>query len=209
MPDNILVIACGALAREIETLKQVNGWQHLHLKCIDAALHNTPDAIPARVEAILEQTAHHYEQRFVAYADCGTGGRLDAVLAKWHVARLPGAHCYEFFATPEIFHPMAETEPGTFYLTDFLVRHFDRLVIEALKLDCHPELRDMIFGHYTRVVYLAQSDSTDLREQAATAAAQLALPLEIIQSGMGLLETSLAEQVLRFTNTPEARHAAY
>jgi hypothetical protein len=209
MPDNILVIACGALAREIETLKQVNGWQHLHLKCVDAALHNTPDAIPARVDAILEQTVHQYDQRFVAYADCGTGGRLDAVLAKWHVARLPGAHCYEFFATPEIFHPMAEAEPGTFYLTDFLVRHFDRLVIEAFKLNSHPELRDMIFGHYTRVVYLAQSDSTDLREQAANAAAQLALPLEIIQSGMGLLETSLAEQVLRFANIPGAPHAAY
>ena len=104
---------------------------------------------------------------------------------------------------------MAEAEPGTFYLTDFLVRHFDRLVIDALKLNSHPELRDMLFRHYTRVVYLAQSDSTDLREQAVNAAAQLALPLEIIQSGMGLLETSLAEQVLRFANIPGAPHAAY
>ena len=209
MPDNILVIACGALAREIETLKRANGWEHLHVQCIDAALHNTPDAIPARVEALLEQTAQQYTRHFVAYADCGTGGRLDAILAKWDVARLPGAHCYEFFATPEVFHPMAEAEPGTFYLTDFLVRHFDRLVIEAFKLNSHPELRDMIFGHYTRVVYLAQSESTDLREQAANAAAQLALPLEIIQSGMGLLETSLAEQVLRVANIPGAPHAAY
>ena len=209
MPDNILVIACGALAREIETLKQVNGWQHLHVQCIDAALHNTPDAIPARVDALLEHTAEQYQHRFVAYADCGTGGRLDAVLAKWNVARLPGAHCYEFFATPEVFHPMAEAEPGTFYLTDFLVRHFDRLVIGALKLDSHPELRDMLFGNYTRVLYLAETDNAELRKQAAVAAEQLALPLEILQSGMGLLETALAEQVLHWTDAPEARHAAY
>ena len=209
MPDNILVIACGALAREIETLKRANGWEHLHVQCIDAALHNTPDAIPARVEALLEQTAQQYTRRFVAYADCGTGGRLDAILAKWDIARLPGAHCYEFFATPEVFHPMAEAEPGTFYLTDFLVRHFDRLVIDALKLNSHPELRDMLFRHYTRVVYLAQTDNADLRDQAAAAAEQLALPLEIMSSGMGLFETALTEQVLRFKNTAEVRDAAY
>jgi len=209
MPDHILVIACGALAWEIETLKRANRWHHLEVKCIDAALHNTPDAIPARVEALLEQTAGQYEHRFVAYADCGTGGRLDAVLAKYNVARLPGAHCYEFFATPEVFHPMAAAEPGTFYLTDFLVRHFDRLVVEAFKLSSHPELREMLFGNYTRVLYLAQTDDAELRERAATAAAQLNLPLEILPSGMGLLETSLAEQVLHWTDTPEVRHATY
>ncbi|MEL0137471.1 MAG: DUF1638 domain-containing protein [Halieaceae bacterium] len=209
MPDNILVIACGALAREIETLKRANQWQHIHLQCLDAALHNTPDDIPDRVDAMLEQTANDYAQRFVAYADCGTGGRLDAVLAKWDVARLPGAHCYEFYATPEVFHPMAEAEPGSFYLTDFLVRHFDRLVVEALKLRSHPELRDMLFGHYTRVVYLAQTDDPVLREAAARAADRLALPLEVMPAGMGLLESSLAEQVLRFATPPEVRHAAY
>ena len=209
MPDNILVIACGALAREIETLKQANGWQHLHVQCIDAALHNTPDAIPGRVEAILEKTDLQYAHRFVAYADCGTGGRLDAILARWDVARLPGAHCYEFYATPEVFHPMAEAEPGTFYLTDFLVRHFDRLVIDAFKLQSHPELRDMLFGHYTRVVYLAQTDDAGLREAAARAADQLGLPLEIMSAGMGLLKTSLAEQVLRFADASGVRHATY
>jgi hypothetical protein len=209
MPDNILVIACGALAREIETLKHANDWPHLHVQCIDAALHNTPDAIPGRVEAILEKTAHQYAHRFVAYADCGTGGRLDAILARWDVARLPGAHCYEFYATPDVFHPMAEAEPGTFYLTDFLVRHFDRLVIDAFKLQGHPELRDMLFGHYTRVVYLAQTDDAGLREAAARAADELGLPLEIMSSGMGLLKTSLAEQVLRFADASEVRHAAY
>jgi hypothetical protein len=209
MPDNVLVIACGALAREIETLKRANGWQHLDVQCIDAALHNTPDAIPARVEALLEQTAGQYEHQFVAYANCGTGGRLDAVLARWNIARLPGAHCYEFFATPEVFHPMAEAEPGTFYLTDFLVRHFDRLVVEALKLNSHPELREMLFGNYTRVLYLAQTDNAELLKQAAVAAEKLALPLETMQSGMGLLETALAEQVLNWADTPEARHAAY
>ena len=119
------------------------------------------------MEALLERYAEHYEHRFVAYADCGTGGRLDAVLQRWNVRRLPGAHCYEFFATSEIFHALAEAEPGTFYLTDFLVRHFDRLVIEDLKLNTHPELRETLFAHYTRVVYLAQTQESELLECGA------------------------------------------
>ena len=174
------------------------------MQCLDAALHNRPDEIPGRVEALLERHAEQYDHRFVAYADCGTGGRLDAVLERWKVERLPGAHCYEFFATADVFHALADAEPGTFYLTDFLVRHFDRLVIEDLKLNTHPTLRDTLFAHYTRVVYLAQTEDASLVAGAQRAADQLALPLEVIQTGLGDLQSGVTAQVLRWQDRPEA-----
>ena len=209
MPAPTLVIACGALAREIGALKKANGWSHIDLQCLDAALHNRPDDIPGRVEALLERYAEHYEHRFVAYADCGTGGRLDAVLQRWNVRRLPGAHCYEFFATSEIFHALAEAEPGTFYLTDFLVRHFDRLVIEDLKLNTHPELRETLFAHYTRVVYLSQTQDSELLKSAQRAADQLALPLEVVVTGMGDLQTAMAAEILHWQENPGGNHATH
>jgi hypothetical protein len=137
------------------------------------------------------------------------------VLARWRVARLPGAHCYEFYATADVFHALADAEPGTFYLTDFLVRHFDRLVIEDLKLNRYPTLRDTLFAHYTRVVYLAQTEDAALVAGAQRAADQLALPLEVIQTGMGDLQSAMASQVLRWQNTNAnpsttgAAHAAH
>ena len=107
-----LIIACGALAREIDALKRANGWDQLQVQCLDAALHNRPKSIPAKVEALLEKHFHQYERVFVAYADCGTGGALDTVLARWGVSRLPGAHCYEVFATSPVFHALAAAEPS-------------------------------------------------------------------------------------------------
>ena len=204
MPASVLVIACGALAREIGALKTANGWDHLDIQCLDAALHNRPDEIPGRVEALLERHAGQYDHRFVAYADCGTGGRLDAVLERWRAERIPGAHCYEFYATADVFHALADAEPGTFYLTDFLVRHFDRLVIEDLKLNTHPTLRDTLFAHYTRVVYLAQTEDTSLVAGAQRAADQLALPLEVIQTGLGDLQSAMTAQILRWQSSSEA-----
>ena len=198
MPVSILVIACGALAREIGALKTANGWDHLNIQCLDAALHNRPEEIPGRVDALLERHAEQYDHRFVAYADCGTGGRLDSVLARWQVERLPGAHCYEFYATAEVFHALADAEPGTFYLTDFLVRHFDRLVVRDFKLNTHPTLRDTLFANYTRIIYLAQTEDETLVAKAEHAADQLALPLEVIQTGMGDLQSTVARQVLRW-----------
>jgi len=164
---------------------------------------------------VLERYAEQYDRRFVAYADCGTGGRLDAVLARWRVERLPGAHCYEFYATADVFHALADAEPGTFYLTDFLVRHFARLVIEDLKLNTHPTLRDTLFAHYTRVVYLAQTEDAGLVANAQRAADQLALPLEVIHTGMGDLQSAMASQVLRWQDaqanpsTKGVTHAAH
>ena len=204
-----LIIACGALAREIDALKRANGWDQLQVQCLDAALHNRPKSIPAKVEALLEKHFHQYERVFVAYADCGTGGALDTVLARWGVSRLPGAHCYEVFATSPVFHALAAAEPGTFYLTDFLARHFDRLVIEDLKLDTHPVLQDMLFGHYQRVVYLAQTDDADLRAKAQKAADRLGLAFEVLETGLTSLESALAPQVLHFDHNREVHHATH
>jgi len=192
MPSR-LIIACGALARELRAVIALNGWEDVRLACLPAALHNRPEAIPDRVAELLERHVDGSNRVFVAYADCGTGGRLDRVLAAYpDVERLPGAHCYAFYAGLERFQALADAEPGTFYLTDFLVRHFERLVIDELGLRQHPELHALYFGKYRRVVYLAQRDDAALRHRAAAAAARLRLPLEVHQTGYGLLQAGLA-----------------
>ena len=197
MPEPILVIACGALAREIETLKQRWGWRHLHLRCVDAKLHNRPAEIPGRLRELIRRQRTCHAKIFVAYADCGTAGGIDRVLAEEGVERLEGAHCYEFFAGRERFATLAAAEPGTFYLTDFLARHFDRFVIEPLGLDRHPQLRDAYFGNYRKLVYLSQTDDAALRDSAAEAAARLGLEFEHQHSGYGALETDLASLIGR------------
>ena len=172
----LLVIGCGALAEELSALKRANQWTALDIKCLDAALHNRPERIADRLESVLAQHHGEYTNILIAYADCGTGGAVDRVARQFNAQRLPGAHCYEFYATSPVFEALAEAEPGTFYLTDFLARHFDRLVIEEMKLDEHPELEDMLFGRYRKVVYLAQVDSSELLHQAERAATRLKLP---------------------------------
>lgn len=174
----VLVLACGALAHEIVAVLRASGWTHVAVQCLPAALHNTPEAIPGRVRAALAAARGRYARVFVAYADCGTGGELDRVLREEGVERMPGAHCYEFFAGSRLFAGLAGEEPGTFFLTDFLARHFDRLVIEGLGLDQHPELLPMYFGNYRRLVYLSQSDAPDLLVRAREAAGRLNLDFE-------------------------------
>ena len=191
MPERVLVIACGALAREIVALKNRFGWQHLDMQCIDARLHNRPSLIPERVRQKIRDNRNRYDRIFVAYGDCGTGGILDRMLADEQVERLPGAHCYQFLAGVDRFEALAESAPGTFYLTDFLARHFDKLVIEPLKLDTHPELRDAYFGNYTRLVYLSQTIDPELVQFAKQAARRLALPFELLHCGYGALEQNL------------------
>src|SRR5947208_3263146 len=141
----VLVIACGALAREIVALRRANGWTELDVTCLPATLHNRPERITDAVREKIRAHRDRYASIFVAYGDCGTGGALDAMLAEEGVERIPGAHCYEMFAGSTVFATLADDEPGTFYLTDFLVRHFDRLVIRGLGIDRHPELRDQYF----------------------------------------------------------------
>ena len=192
-PSVSLVIACGALAHEITTLTKANRWDHLKVECLPASLHNHPEQIAPAVQEKIRQSRNHYSSIFVAYADCGTGGQLDSVLTEEGVERLPGAHCYEFFWGSEAFLQRHETEPGVFYLTDFLARHFERLVMEELGIRAHPELRDTYFSHYTTLMYLAQSDSPELLSMARSASQTLGLEFDYLPTGFGELETSLAK----------------
>ncbi len=190
-PPSILVIACGALAREIVDLKRANGWRHMTVQCLPAELHNYPDKIPDAVRAKIREMLANYDQVFVAYADCGTGGLLDRVLEEEGVARIPGAHCYQFYAGTPLFESLADAEPGTFYLTDFLTRHFDRLVWKGLGMDRHPQLVDEYFRNYKKLVYLAQVEDDDLLAQARRAADTLKLEFEHRITGYGDLERVL------------------
>lgn len=187
----VLWIACGALARELAALRSRAGWSHVEIDCLPAQLHNAPDRIPEEVRARLERARGRYARVLVAYADCGTGGRLDALIAEYGAERLPGAHCYEVFAGASTFASLHEEEPGTFYLTDFLVRHFERLVIGSLGIDRHPELLPVYFEHYRRVVYLAQTRDDGLRSAARACARRLGLAFEERFTGLSRLEAAL------------------
>jgi hypothetical protein len=195
--DRLLVIACGALAKELLDVIRLNSLDWVDVECLPARLHNTPDLIPAAVEERLDSALGRYREVLVGYADCGTGGKLDSVLEARGVERLPGAHCYEFFATSDVFASLHDQEPGTFYLTDFLARHFDRLVWKGLGLDRWPQLRDDYFANYRRLVYLSQIDSPELVERARTAASRLGLGFEQTRVGYGDLATSLVEVASR------------
>lgn len=175
MASKILVIACGAIARELLHIRDMNQWQQLEVQCLPAELHNTPDKIPSAIKARLDAAVQDYSKVFVAYADCGTGGLLDSLLQPRGIERIPGAHCYEFFAGSEVFHQYADAEPGSFYLTDFLVRHFERLVVRGLGLDRQPQLMPLYFGNYKRLVFLAQTDSGENRVLAQKHADYLGL----------------------------------
>ncbi len=181
----VLVITCAAIAREVNEIKKQGQWSQMDLQAITADLHSRPEKIPAAVAAKIDAARDRYEHIFVAYGDCGTSGELDRVLEEKGVKRLPGAHCYDFLAGRETYAQMQEAEPGTFYLTDFLAQHFQRLVIEVLGIDRHPELKDMYFGNYTRLVYLAQTDSDELTDMARAAADELGLRFERVFTGMG------------------------
>ena len=203
MPAPLLVIACGALAREIQQLKLLNDWQHLRIQCLDAELHNRPERIAGKLREKLEELHAQYQHIFIAYADCGSGGEIDQVIAEFSseahpIERLPSAHCYAFFAGLERFDELAEQAIGSFYLTDFLAQHFQRLIVKGLKLDQHPELLPMLFGHYTRVVYLSQTHNPTLLQAAQQAAEYLGLEFEHQHTGYGLLESGLQTQVINF-----------
>ncbi len=201
-PSGALIIACGALAQEIAALRRINHWDALDIQCLPPELHNDPKQIPGRVREAIHAARDRYSKIFVAYADCGTGGRLDAVLAEEGIERLPGAHCYEFFATAQRFSELCEEELGTFYLTDFLVRHFDRLVVQTLGIDRHPELIAEYFRNYRRVVYLIQDQAQSDVDQAAKIAQRLGLEFQTLVTGYGQLETSLRQVAPAPAETP-------
>jgi hypothetical protein len=190
-----LVVACGALARELRAALDASGLTDtVEVEYLPANLHNRPERIASAVEELLLSAGDR--PCFVAYADCGSGGALDRVLEHFAgVHRLPGAHCYEMFAGSALFAELHEEALGTFYLTDFLALHFEPLVWQGLGLDRHPELRDTYFAHYTRVMLLAQTDDAAVIAAGRSAAARLELAFEHRQ--VGRKQLALALEVLR------------
>ncbi|MDH3790781.1 MAG: DUF1638 domain-containing protein [Rhodospirillales bacterium] len=184
-PPKTLLITCGALAREVVELIRLNGWTHMTVTCLPAIWHNTPDKIPVAVRQKIRTAKRDYDRILVLYGDCGSGGLLDRVLEQEGVERIDGPHCYAFYTGVQDFAELADADPTCFYLTDYLVRHFDRLIIEGLGIDRHPELLESYFGNYTTVVYLAQSEDEALRRQAETAAAKLGLAYRYRFTGYG------------------------
>ncbi len=186
----VLVIACGALAREILDVVAANRWDHIDLHCLPAILHNHPDRIPDAVASAIAERRATYQSMFIAYADCGTGGRLAALADRLGVAMLDGPHCYSFYEGNAVF--AARDEMTAFYLTDFLVRQFDAFVWRPLGLDRYPQLRDTYFGAYEKLVYQAQTDDPALTAKALDCAARLGLAFERRFTGYGDLTPALA-----------------
>jgi hypothetical protein len=187
----VLLIACGALAHEILALKRINGWDHIDLQCLPANLHLYPDKITPAVANAVATYRDQYEQIFVVYADCGTGGHLQEKCKELGVQMVEGPHCYSFFEGNATFAAHADTEFTAFYLTDFLVRQFDAFVWRPMGLDRHPELRDMYFGNYTKLVYQAQTNDPALDAKAEDCAERLGLAYERRFTGYGDLATTL------------------
>ncbi len=198
-PSSLLVITCGAIAREVMAVAQASGWKNLKVTQIPAELHNRPDQIPAAVEARFAAYAADYDHVFAAFGDCGTGGQLDKVLDRYNIQRLSGAHCYEFYTGSENFAAMAEQELGTFYLTDYLAKHFEQLIMEGMGLNKHPQLIELMFAHYTELVYLVQDPDRQLDKFAEAAAEKLGLKYERVQTGYGQMAAELNTYYSNYT----------
>ena len=193
----VLLIACGALAREVLAVVRANGWTHIDLQCLPAILHNHPERICPAVEKSVARNRARYDTIHVLYADCGTGGQLSDLCRKLGVEMLAGPHCYSFFEGNDVFAARAEEEFRAFYLTDFLVRQFDAFVIRPLGLDRHPELRDAYFGNYEKLVYQAQTDDPGLDARARQCADRLGLAYERRKTGYGDLQATLEDRIAR------------
>ena len=190
--DKILIIACGALAKEIALLIRLNGWTHLQARYLPAVLHNTPEKITDQLRTNLQVAQAKFSRIFIGYADCGTGGKIDSLLEEFQVQRLPGAHCYEFFSGKDTFAELMEEEIGSFFLTDFLVEAFDKLVWQGMKIHTHPKLLKIYFKHYKKLVYLGQVKNVVLQSQASEIAERLGLKYEYRFTGYGELGHSLS-----------------
>jgi hypothetical protein len=186
-PPTTLLIACGALAREVVDMIRLNGWTHFSVTCLPAIWHNTPNKIPEGVRRKIDEARGNYDRILVLYGDCGSGGLLDRMLEEEGVERIDGPHCYAFYSGVEDFLAEADADPTCFYLTDYLARHFDRLIIEGLGIDRHPELLPTYFGNYTTLVYLAQTEDAGLEAKAKAAADRLGLGYRYHFTGYGEL----------------------
>lgn len=189
----VRVIACGMIGREVLAVNRQLGHDHVDLKCIDANYHHYPDRIaPAVDQAIRKAREEGFEHIFIGYADCGTGGELDKVCAAHGVERIEGPHCFSFYVGNQAFEAAGDDMMTTFFITDFLARHFETFLIRPLGLDRFPELRDTYFGHYERALYLAQTDDPELDQKARAAAERLGLRFERQFTGYGDLEKALS-----------------
>lgn len=188
----VLIVACGALAREVAALRAVNGLDHVDLTCLPAMLHNRPERIPAAIEQAIESAKGRHDRILVAYGDCGTGGGIDAVCDRHGARRIAGPHCYAFYSGLAAFEARGDEDMDVFFLTDFLARQFEAIVIRPLGLDRHPELRDAYFGQYRRLAYLAQTDDRELDRRARAAAGKLGLAYERRLTGFGDLASFIA-----------------
>ena len=193
--ENILIIGCGAIAHEINEIITLNNWTNVTLQCLKADLHNTPKKLPRKIKETIESHLKDYSKIFLAYADCGTGGLIDSMLKNYDIERLDGAHCYEFYAGSKTFKEISNREIGTFYLTDFLVKNFERLVIDGLGISQHPHLRDEYFKNYKNVVYLAQKPNNDLELKAKACADYLNLDFTIHYTGLENIENQLNKAI--------------
>jgi hypothetical protein len=200
----VLVLACGALARELLDIARLHDLDGVTVDCLPASLHNTPTEIPDALRARLDQVRDDYDRILVGYADCGTAGAIDDICAQEGIERLPGAHCYQFFAGGDRFDAMHADDPTAFWLTDYLAKHFQRLIMGGLGIEAHPELRDMYFGNYTKLVYLSQTDDPAIEAKARRAAADLDLEYHHLPTGYGELE----ESVVEFTRRPSSESMA-
>ena len=188
---DILIIGCGAIAHEINEIIKLNNWNNVSLQCLNADLHNTPKKLPTKIEETIESNLKEYSKIFLAYADCGTGGLIDSMLKNYDIERLEGAHCYEFYAGSRLFKDLSDREIGTFYLTDFLVKNFKRLIIDGLGISKHPSLKDEYFKNYKNIVYLAQKLNDDSELKAKDCADYLNLEFSIHYTGLDNFENQL------------------
>lgn len=202
MSPRVLILACGALAREIRDVARLHAFDNVTLECLPGSLHMTPERITPAVRRRLEDRLGDFDRILVGYADCGTAGALVDLCTELSahgppVEMMPGAHCYEFFAGGPAFTAMHDHDPTAFYLTDYLVKHFERLIIAGLGIAEHPELESLYFGNYTKIVHLAQTDDPALDEKARAAADRLGLAYSRIGTGYGELESAVLEVARR------------
>ena len=189
----ILIIGCGAIAHEVREIIRLNNWDNVRLQCLNADLHNTPKILPKKIKEAIDTNLNDYSKIFLAYADCGTGGLIDLILKDYDIERLDGAHCYEFYSGSSVFKELSEKEIGTFYLTDFLVKNFDRLVIDGLGIQKYPALKEEYFKNYKNVVYLAQKQDNVLESKARKCADYLNLEFSVLFTGLNNLENQLSK----------------
>ena len=187
----ILIIGCGAIAHEVREIIELNNWDNVRLQCLNADLHNTPKILPKKIKEAIDTNLNDYSKIFLAYADCGTGGLIDFILKDYDIERLDGAHCYEFYSGSSVFKELSEKEIGTFYLTDFLVKNFDRLVVDGLGIQKYPALKEEYFKNYKNVVYLAQKQDNVLESKARECADYLNLEFSVLFTGLNNLENQL------------------